>query len=114
MLRELEREEPDHVFAWAKQNGAVFTTPSAAETEFVGQILGVQHFQQIIGTKARFTGTPVADPFVIACAAVRTGTVVTEERRKPNSAKIPSVCDHFGIDSVNLEGFMRAIDWTFS
>jgi Domain of unknown function (DUF4411) len=109
VLRELEREEPDHVFAWAKQNGAVFTTPSAAETEFVGQILGVQHFQQIIGTKARFTGTPVA-----ACAAVRTGTVVTEERRKPNSAKIPSVCDHFGIDSVNLEGFMRAIDWTFS
>jgi hypothetical protein len=109
VLRELEREEPDHVFAWAKQNGAVFTTPSAPETEFVGQILGVQHFQQIIGTKARFTGTPVA-----ACAAVRTGTVVTEERRKPNSAKIPSVCDHFGIDSVNLEGFMRAIDWTFS
>jgi len=114
VLRELEREEPDHVFAWAKRNGGVFTTPTGAETEFVGRILAVPHFQQIIGTKARLTGTPVADPFVIASAAVRKGTVVTEERRKQNSAKIPTVCDHFGIQSVNLEGFMRNIGWTFS
>jgi Zn-dependent peptidase ImmA (M78 family)/transcriptional regulator with XRE-family HTH domain len=114
VLRELEREDPDHVFAWAKQNGSVFTTPTAAETEFVGSILAVPHFQQIIGTKARLMGTPVADPFVIACAAVHGGTVVTEERRKPHSAKIPNVCDHFGIGCVNLEEFMRTIGWTFS
>jgi hypothetical protein len=76
--------------------------------------LAVPHFQQIIGTKARLTGTPVADPFVIASAGVRNGTVVTQERRKPNSAKIPTVCDHFGIKSVNLEDFMRNIGWTFS
>jgi uncharacterized protein DUF4411 len=112
--RELEREDPDHVFAWAKKNASVFGTPTAEETKFVGRILAVPHFQQIIGTKARLTGTPVADPFVIACAYVHKGTVVSEERRKPNSAKIPTVCDHFGINCLNLEEFMRAIGWTFS
>jgi Domain of unknown function (DUF4411) len=55
VLRELEREDPDHVFAWAKQNAGVFTTPTGAETQFVGRILAVPHFQQIIGTKARLT-----------------------------------------------------------
>jgi hypothetical protein len=114
VLRELEREEPDHVFAWAKKNTGVFTTPNGVETEFVSRILAVPHFQQIIGTKARLTGTPVADPFVIASAGASSGTVVTQERGKPNSAKIPTVCDHFGIKSVNLEGFMRNIGWTFS
>jgi hypothetical protein len=114
VLRELEREDPDHVFAWAKQNTSIFTTPTSAETAFVSRILAVPHFQQLIGTKARLIGTPVADPFVIASAGVCGGTVVTQERRKPNSAKIPTVCDHFGIESVNLEDFMRKIGWTFS
>jgi Domain of unknown function (DUF4411) len=91
----------------------VFTTPTAEETEFVGRILAVPHFQQLIGTKARLTGTPVADPFVIACAAVRDGTVVTEEKTKPNSAKIPNVCEHFAISCLNLEKFMRAVGWSF-
>jgi hypothetical protein len=113
VLRELDREDPDHVLVWAKRNMEVFTTPTADETSFVGRILAVQHFQQIIGTKARLTGTPVADPFVIACAACRGGTVVTEEKEKPNSAKIPNVCVHFGVDCMNLERFMRAIGWSF-
>jgi hypothetical protein len=56
-----------------EKNGGVFTTPTGAETEFVSRILAVPHFQQIIGTKARLTGTPVADPFVIASAGARKG-----------------------------------------
>jgi hypothetical protein len=113
VLRELERDDPDHVLSWARRNAAVFSTPTDAETAFVGSILSVPHFQQIIGTKARLTGTPVADPFVIACAATREATVVSEEKPKPNSAKIPTVCEHFGVDCLNLERFMRAIGWSF-
>lgn len=113
VLRELDREDPDHVLTWSKKNGSVFTMPTDEETNFVGQILAVPHFQQLIGTKAQLVGTPVADPFVIACAAVRKGTVVTEERLKPNAAKIPNVCQHFGVKCLNLENFMRAEGWTF-
>ena len=46
VLRELEREEPDYVQAWAKANSAVFATPTDPETIFVGKILAVPHFQQ--------------------------------------------------------------------
>jgi hypothetical protein len=113
VLRELEREEPDHVFRWATANAHIFSTPTSDETRFVGQILAVPHFQQIIGTKARLNGNPVADPFVISCAAVQKGTVVTLEKAKPNSAKIPTVCQHFGVPCLDLERFMRAVKWTF-
>lgn len=63
--------------------------------------------------QARLRGTPVADPFVIAAANVKTGVVVTEERLKPNAAKIPNVCQHFKIPCTNLEGFMSQQSWSF-
>jgi Domain of unknown function (DUF4411) len=113
VLRELDREDPDHVLTWAKRNLDVFAMPTGDETKFVGLILAVPHFQQLIGTKARLTGTPVADPFVIACAAIRNGTVVTEEKLKQNAAKIPNVCQHFNVQCTNLENFMRAVGWSF-
>lgn len=114
VLRELDQQEADHISTWAKANPTVFSTPTQDETKFVAQIFAVPHFQQIIGTKARLVGTPVADPFVIALAGVKKGTVVTQERLKPNAAKIPNVCGHFGIPHLTLEGFMRAAGWTFS
>ncbi len=113
VMQELQRQDADHVLDWAKKNAPIFTVPSPAETTFVGNILSVPHFQQIIGTKQRLNGTPVADPFVIACAAISRGTVVTEERLKPNAARIPNVCDHFGVACTNLEGFLRAKRWSF-
>lgn len=110
---ELERSGLEHVLGWAKANRQVFTTPGARETAFVGQIFAVRHFQALIGQKAQQRGTPVADPFVIACAHARSGTVVTQEKLKPNAAKIPNVCQHFNVPCVDLEGFMRAQGWSF-
>jgi hypothetical protein len=36
-------------------------------------------------------GSPVADPFVIACAKVSNGAVVTQEVKKEGGLKIPNV-----------------------
>lgn len=110
---EIEQGGGDTISAWAKTNGSVFATPTPLETAFVGQIFAVPHFQQLISKKAQQRGTPVADPFVIACAQVKGGTVVTEEQLKPNAAKIPNVCQHFGIACTNLEGFLKAEGWSF-
>jgi len=101
------------VLAWAKQNKQIFTTPNATELQFVAQIFQIQHFQSLIGEQQRLKGTPVADPFVIACAKIKGGTVVTEERLKPNAAKIPNVCAHFNVPCIDLERFMQQQDWTF-
>jgi len=111
--RELEACPETNVIAWAKGNPGIFKPPTEAEAVFVGQIFAVPHFKQLISAKAQTTGQPVADPFLIAAAKACGGTVVTQEREKPNAAKIPNVCGHFGISCTTLEGFLKDKSWSF-
>jgi len=104
----------DHLREWIKTNRHIFLSPTPQEMAFVAKIFSVRHFQQLVGEKQRLQGRPVADPFVIAAAAVKgDACVVTEETCKPNAAKIPNVCEHFHIACVSLEGFMAEEGWTF-
>ncbi len=92
----------------------VFVTPTSAELEVVRQIFGVRHFQAMIRKRQLLEGRPVADPFVIARAkCLNDGCVVTTERHTPNAPKIPNVCEHFGVDWTDLEGFMEREQWCF-
>jgi Domain of unknown function (DUF4411) len=111
---ELERGEPHpHTNEWLKARRHIFAIPTPEELQFVSTIFAIQHFQALIGIKQQLRGTPVADPFVIAAAKVRNGTVVTEEAFKTNAPKIPNVCDHFKIPCINLEQFMNLQNWVF-
>lgn len=113
---EIARGDVDlHTNKWLKDRKQIFTTPTADEQRFVAQIFQIPHFQSLIGEKQRLTGTPVADPFIIACAKVHKGTVVTEERLKPNAAKIPNVCEHpsINVPCIDLETFMKKQGWSF-
>jgi hypothetical protein len=112
--RELEMFNAKSWFReWLNEHKTLFCVPGEDETEFVSKILSVPHFQTLVGKRQILKGSPVADPWIIACAHVRGGTVVTEESHKPNAAKIPNVCEHFNIPWINLEGFMDAMRWTF-
>lgn len=105
--------DADYVQTWASEQKEIFATPSNQELEFVARIFQVPHFQALISQKATLKGTPVADPFVVAAAAIKNATVVTQESLKPNAAKIPNVCDRFGIRCIKLEEFMREQGWNF-
>ena len=95
-------------------NQEFFPQPSQEEQEFIQDIFRVRRFRNLIGGKAIASGTPVADPFVIAKARITPGMcVVTEEVFRPNAAKIPNVCAHFGIDCINLEQLMQREGWQF-
>lgn len=112
--RELDNGTPiQHVVDWLDRHARMFTTPNAEELRFVARILGIPHFQSIIGEKQRLTGAPVADPFVIAAAATRGFTVVSEEVFKPNAVKIPNICSHFQVPCCDLAGFMSAQKLSF-
>jgi hypothetical protein len=123
VFNELERQAVSaEVLKWAKDNKQIFTMPAAAELQFVATIFQVKHFQALIGVQQRLKGTPVADPFVIACAKIKQCTVVTEEgwlrpratlTLKPNAAKIPNVCAHFRVPCIDLEQFMQQQGWEF-
>ncbi len=103
----------DNLANWCKKNRWLFEIPSAEELKIVQNIFRIRHFQMMIRKKELMQGKPVADPFVIARAACLEGCVVTTEHNKPNSANIPNVCEHFGIDCCNLEEFMEREDWCF-
>ena len=114
VYNELENLITKHwFFDWIKRHRSMFLIPGADETEFVRRIFEVPHFQVLVGETQRLKGQPVADPFVIACAHVRSGTVITEEVKKPNAAKIPNVCEHFGVPCADVEGFLAENGWQF-
>lgn len=98
---------------WADQHQWVFEQPTAEESEFVGRIFAVRHFQQLINKKKMLSGGYVADPFVVAKAKVQDRVVLTREKFKANAAKIPNVCEHFGVPCVGIEEFMVRENWVF-
>lgn len=117
-VREVYNEMERHTRAtwlmdWAKEHRSSFLTPTSDEMQFVAEIFRVPHFGTLVGESQRLQGSPVADPFLIACAGVREGCVITEEAFKPKAAKIPNVCQHFGVECTNVEGFLDRMGWQF-
>jgi hypothetical protein len=114
VLKELDNNSTrDHLAYWLQAHRAAFPTPSSEEMGFVAKIFGVPAFQALVKEKDRLKGSPVADPFVIARAAVIGGCVITEERPRSNAVRIPSVCAHFQIDCTDIEGLMRREGWQY-
>lgn len=114
VYRELESyARHPHLTDWAESHRSIFTPPTPAEMRFVNDIFSVRHFQMLVDEKTRLNGRPCADPFIVARAKIVNGCVVTEEKVKPNAARIPNVCQHFEVDATNLQGFMAKEGWTF-
>jgi len=112
--KELEQQsQSKHVNDWAEANKQLFAEPTEEEMAYVAEIFEVEHFRQLIGQKQQLRGYPVADPFVVARAGIRDACVVTEEARKPNAARIPNVCDHFGVSHTTVQGFLGDLGWQF-
>ena len=113
VAREIEQYSRGGLEEWMKWNKKFFSTPTAAEAEFVREIYEVKHFQQNIELKKIQKGGLNADPFVIAKAAVNDAIVITLEIEKPKAVRIPNICKHFGIECFNLEDFMEEENWQF-
>lgn len=107
------KDKGDRLSKWAKAHRDFFLESSLEEINFVTEIFKIPHFQTLIKQQARLQGNPVADPFVIAKAKISGYCAVTQEGLKEHAARIPNVCNHFGIDWTDLEGFMEKENWTF-
>ena len=58
----------DQLSEWCRRMPEVFPVPTAEELGFVRDIFAVEHYQAMIRARERLSGSPVADPFVIARA----------------------------------------------
>lgn len=112
-LREIQISKDESLVAWADQNKAIFTVPTANEALQVMEIFKVAHFQQNIENKKLLNGGLNADPFIVAKAACERKTVVTMELFKPNGTKIPNICQHFDVKCLTLQEFMLEQRWRF-
>lgn len=114
VLREIN-DKTGALKKWAEENKIIFTKPSAEEALFVREIFEANngHFQHNIKRQNILTGSPVADPFVVARAKIRSGILITEEVLKPEGSKIPNICEHFQISYSNLQGLMETEKWSF-
>ena len=117
-VREVRREldiqaHHTHLFDWVRDHGAIFSSPEPVELLFVNRIFSIRHFQTLVSQKSVLNGLPCADPFIIARAEIISGCVVTEEKGRKNAARIPNVCEEFGVDCTDLQGFMEREGWTF-
>jgi hypothetical protein len=104
-------DEP--IDALKELNKDFFTHPTLSELEFIAKMYSIRRFQQHLEAKKLLQGGYFADPFIIARAKILGGTVVTEEKHKPNAVKIPNICEHYKIECVCMQGFLSKEDWTF-
>lgn len=114
VLRELgDGKKAELAYAWAVDHENLFPDPGMGEVRFVSRIFAVRHFQQNLQSKKGKPRKQVADPFVIAQAKQTGGTVVTEEAKPPNGARIPNICEHFEIPCIDLQQLMDREGWVF-
>ncbi len=106
-------DKSSRLVRWATLNPGFFEQPTQDEARLVAAIFAVPHFQQLIDKKKVIGGGYVADPFIVAKAKIRNGIVVCQERLRQHAAKIPNVCRHFGVECVDIEGFMEKESWFF-
>lgn len=116
VLEELKKKNDD-IYKWAKRNEEMFKEITTLEqTELVKQIL--KKFPSLIDPD----GQVEADPFVITLALQKESQqtldsfnkekiVVTEEILQGNKIKIPFVCQHFGIECINIFDLFRREGW---
>ena len=106
--RELKRKS-DEANAWAKRCSHMFV-PLSREIQLSTREILAAH-PRLLGQG----GGPRngADPFVIALAHARGGTVVTQEiPRNINKPRIPDVCIDMDIPWMTLPDFVDAQGWT--
>ena len=121
VLQELEAYggEQGYLSDWIKNNKGIFTQLTPEEQSKKAEMMKVDIFQELVKVQVRLKGRLMADPFIIAKAAVRGGIVVTRElsskiaNNKPGKIRIPDVCDHFSIPCISPQEFMEQRDWKF-
>ncbi len=110
VYRELKQRDDDAA-AIANKYKNIFHKPIIQEQQYVQEILA-KH-SELIKFKNIVSGSPVADPFIIAQAIVRKATLVTTERFKPNAHNVPNICKEYGVNVLNLKDFFLQENWKF-
>ena len=111
-----QRAGEEEIEAWKRAHEAMFLEVDDIVQGFVVEILTI--FPDLIDSNS---DQEQADPYLIGLARKMKAVVITEETPLEQSAmanpkrkkkmKIPNVCDHYGIASMNLARFVNSEEW---
>jgi hypothetical protein len=106
---EIGRRE-DEVHAWVKERPELFVPLEEDIQRATTHVLSAA--PKLVGVGG---GRNMADPFVVALAMARDGTVVTDETRSGRLEKprIPDACEALGLRWLTLMGYIEEQGWTF-
>ena len=106
------KEGGDHLAVWAgsQQHLNLFREPDADVQTRFGEI--ADHILRRYDEANASNFLASADPWLIAHASAEGGTLVTLEVRVPENSrkiKIPNVCDHLGVRTINTYQMLREL-----
>lgn len=111
VFNELSQQFTDksEYFTWMKRHKKIFQNMTNDECLIVADIFSNIKFQEGIKERSLRSGSPEADAFIVAKAKALSGIVVTDEKGKPNSEKIPNICDKYGVPYMDKNNFFRLL-----
>lgn len=107
-VREELKDHGDDLAGWVKSRKSFFVPEDdRTATAMLGVIDATQNPRYAPAHRNSFLTK--ADPLLIACATAHGHTVVSNEKREPNSrkVKIPDICDVLGVPTSTLFELMR-------
>ncbi|OJV57377.1 MAG: hypothetical protein BGO38_11355 [Cellulomonas sp. 73-145] len=109
VLHELKQKD-DETATWCKAQHGLFVPLDLDIQQATRTVL--KTCPKLIGVGSGRSG---ADPFVVALALARGGSVVTDETATghPQRPKIPDACAAVGVRCMNLLAFIREQGWSF-
>lgn len=109
VLREIARKD-DALHKWVKKRPRLFYPLDDPTQVAAAEVLAA--FPKLVDTRRNRS---VADPFVVATGRLRFATVVTGEKAVGTAERprIPNVCAHFNVRSINMLDFIREQGWVF-
>ncbi len=104
---ELEKQfvENNYPQQWIKAYKKYFLPANNEECIIVSEIYSYRNFENNVAKRNLLEGRPVADAFIVAKAKIIGGIVVTREKYTPNAARIPNICEKFGVECMYEEEF---------
>lgn len=102
-------KQDDDLFGWVKERKDGMLIPTDEEVLITGSEV-LRRFRELA---KQSKGRHAADPWVIAVARLNDATVVSEESRG-RGAKIPNVCEEYGVPHTNFLGLIKAMRVRFS
>jgi hypothetical protein len=93
-------------FDWLKSHKKAFQDMTNEESKVLREIFKYKKFQEGVKEKNIRDGKPEADAILVAKAKCVKGIIVTDESgSKPNSSRIPNICEKFGVPFIGGKDF---------